>query len=108
MGLKAIFDQCQKLKFCEQRYNSEDYKEIVFFSVDLPKWQQIFESRFGPAQKPAGKEPDADQVSLTENFGGIYRHQTLFTGKENTCQVMVMFWPWEDQKHITLKMAVCQ
>ena len=108
VSLSALLADCQGLDIYEQRENSKEYMEIVVFSADLPKWQRIFEGRLGPADKPLGVEPSNEQVRLTEKFGGIRKHQVLFKGNDGACYVLVMFWPWEDKEHVTLKMALCQ
>jgi len=106
MSLSVLLEGCKGLSINEQRYNSEDYKELVFYLADLSRWQEAFELRLGPAAKPAGVEPSAEQLRLTKNYGGIRSHQTLFVGQADGRHIQVMFWPWADKEHVTLKMAV--
>jgi len=106
MSLSTLIEKCRDLEVYEQRYNSEDYKEFVFFSEDLPKWTNIIEQAFGPAKKPSGADPDPGQLQMTENYGSISKGQTLFTGEDNSSHVFLMLWPWEDKEHVTLKLAI--
>ena len=105
MSLTVLAEQCKELDVYEQRYNSEDYKELVFFAADLPKWQKVLEAQLGPPEKQPWEQPNNTHLELTQNFGGIFRGQTLFKAQLGDSHVMAMIWPWEDDKYMTLKIA---
>ena len=99
---RALFERQRKV--VDRGYR--EAIEWVIKKIDLPKWQRILEEKLGIAKKPSGKEPSMEHLKFTENYGGIYRHQTLFKGEDGACEIIVMFWPWEDNEHITIKMAI--
>ena len=108
MDLAEIMGRLNTLTVIEQRSNTADYKELVFSCRDLQEWQKILEKDLGPAAKPAGKKPRAEDQEIAESFGGIYANQTLFRKETPEGTVIAMFWPWSDEEHVTLKLALCK
>ena len=108
MGLSSIVGKCSSLAVFEHRNSTEDYKELVFFNRDLQEWQKVLEQELGPAVKPAGKKPSAEDKEITENFGGVHANQTLFRKRTPAGTVIAMFWPWDDKEHVTLKLVLCK
>jgi len=105
-SLDNLMQRCGTFKTLERRSNDEDFKELVFFNKDLGQWAAILEETFGPACKPAGKEPTKDDKNMTKNFGGVHSGQTLYKGKDGDQIIIAMLWPWGDKQHTTLKMAI--
>ncbi len=103
MTLKEITEKFSGLGIYDQRTSSDEYSELVFFNEEIDKWNKIFSDILGPPEKPAGENPTEDDQCLAEDHGGIYRNQTLFKKELDDAIVIAMFWPWQDNKHTTLK-----
>jgi hypothetical protein len=106
--LKEIIERCSSLEVGESRHQNETYCELVFYNREIDAWHTVFSEALGPPVKPAGQKPTKDFVRLTEAYGGIRTGQTLFMREFEDVTVMAMFWPWEDNKHTTLKMALLE
>lgn len=106
MRFEDIIAQCSKLSVIEDRCCNEEYRELVFLKKDLDQWSRIFTDILGPAVKPAGENPTEDDLRLTKTYGGVNECQTLFKREFEYGTVIVMFWPWQDNARITLKMAL--
>ena len=104
--LGEILRKCGSMDICEQRSATDEYIELVFLSDRIDEWDEMFGNIFGPALKPAGVEPDKEILRLTEVYGGIYDNQTLFKKDFDRGPVIAMFWPWEDNVHITVKVII--
>jgi hypothetical protein len=106
MTLKEITERFSNLSIYEQRQISDDYDELVFYNKDIGRWNKLFTDILGPPLKPAEAKPTKDVQSLTEYYGGIDYNQTLFKKEFDDVTVMVMFWPWSDEEHTTLKIII--
>jgi len=106
MTLTAIIEKCEQLNILEERSSSDDYKELVFSHSDLQSWSKMLEEVLGPPVKPVGEEPTEEDVKSTKEYGGIYENQTLFKAELNGRIIIAMLWPWSDDAHITLKLAI--
>ena len=106
MTLEEIWEACRSLKIKEMREQSAEYAELVFFDQDIEGCVIVLESFLGKPTKPAGTAPTPAQIKMTDEFGGIYKGQTLFEKQINGGWVIAMLWPWSDGMHITLKMAL--
>ena len=90
----------------EKRRIEDDYCELVFYSKHTDEWQNIFKNILGAAVKPAGQKPSKEDIRLTESYGGVYGDQVLFKKEIPDYTLIAMFWPWQDNVHTTLKMAL--
>lgn len=106
MTFDDILLKAKDLGVHERRSLSSEYCELVFFGKDLEAWFDILSSVLGEPRKPAGSEPTASDLDLTNKTGGIRANQTLFEKDFDGETVIAKFWPWDDGEHITLKMAV--
>jgi len=116
MTLQEILEKCAGLRIDQEICNNELYVELVFFSEEIERWQEVFTEVFGPAIKLSGVEPTEEHLNLTKNYGGvlggILSDQTLFEKTFNGCTIIAMFWPWhsyteeDEEGKVTLKMAV--
>lgn len=104
MSLQLIVKSIAALPTVEIRDSSNDYLELVFFAANLPQWEQALTQHLGAPAKPPGTAPSADDKSITKNYGGVQKNQTLFRGPA-TMPYIAMLWPWQDGEHITLKVA---
>ena len=106
MMIDEILLQAKNLPVYERRSMSAEYCELVFFSADLNAWYDILLISLGEPRKPPGREPTKSDMDLTHQTGGIRINQTLFEKKVGGQTIIAKIWPWDDGKHMTLKMAM--
>jgi hypothetical protein len=107
MTLQEILDKCRSLlDVCEERYFDEEYCELVFYSKEINEWNKLFTTILGPARKPKGVKPSEGDLYLTKSSGGIRVEQTLFEREFGNVSIVAKFWPWDDNVHTTMKMAL--
>jgi len=106
MELNEIIEKCRELEVYEKRCITNDYNELVFYHKHVDEWYRIFTEMLGPAIKPAGVRPKRKIRHLTKDYGGILKNQTLFKKDFDKVTIIAMFWPWQDNMHITLKMIL--
>ena len=106
--LREIIERCSLLEVAERRHQDETYCELVFYNREIDAWHTVFSEALGPPVKPAGQEPTKEVLRLTQAYGGIRTRQTLFVREFEDVTVVAMFWPWEDDEHTTLKMALLE
>lgn len=106
MTLNDIFSGLRHLEVYQTRNRSDEYVEIVFLNRDHQEWHRILTEKLGVPRKPAGAEPSVSDERITSGTGGIRANQTLFEKSFGDVTVIAKFWPWEDQVHTTLKMAL--
>ncbi len=106
MKLEEIMCEFGHLGIREERCRTDDYGELVFYNREIDEWTKIFADILGPAMKPAGVEPTEEHLSLARDHGGVWAEQTLFKREFGDATVIAMFWPWQDDRHTTLKIAL--
>jgi hypothetical protein len=106
MNLREIINQCQGLAIHEVRCDEDDYFEVVISNDEMDEWDKILTTILGPARKPKGVEPNSKDLDLTKTSGGIRINQTLFERGFGSYTIIAKFWPWDDNLHTTLKMAL--
>jgi hypothetical protein len=106
MTLKEIFSHLKHLEITETRSRNDEYVEIVFLNRDLDKWHKTLTAQLGVPRKPAGAEPTQTDQQISHSTGGIWTNQTLFEKSFDDVTVIAKFWPWGDEVHTTLKMAL--
>jgi hypothetical protein len=105
MVLREIVNRSQGLTIHEMRCDQDDYYEVVILSSEIQSWEKILTSVLGLPRKPKGVKPTEDDLNLTRASGGIRLNQTLFERSFGDYTIIAKFWPWDDDEHITLKMA---
>ena len=98
--------KCHSLAVAKTREMGENYAELVFFSKDLEKWDQVLCEALGPAEKQRNCSPSRAHQGLTRELGGVRHGQTLFARKGQNGTVVALYWPWRDRTHITLKLGL--
>ncbi|MFH1062265.1 MAG: hypothetical protein V1747_05175 [Candidatus Omnitrophota bacterium] len=106
MTAKDIIKKLDKLEIYQQRRVADNYAEIVIFNKQIFLCAEIMEQLFGAPVSSAGIKPTAEDIEFTKDFGGIFDEQTLYKKDFDRTRVLVMFWPWQDGEHITLK-VIC-
>ena len=66
-------------------------------------WLTCIGELLGSPIKTEAQPVTDDIVQLTEDFGEIFDHQTLFYREIDTHRIMAMFWPWKDQPSTNVK-----
>ncbi|MBF0494907.1 MAG: hypothetical protein HQL28_07270 [Candidatus Omnitrophica bacterium] len=105
ISLKDIVSKFTGAGIGEKRAMEDNYSEFVLLSLEKEKWEPVMESVFGPAAKPRGSRLTKEDAELTKEFGGLWPDQTLYKKEEDGQTVIAMLWPWQDQKHVTVKLA---
>lgn len=106
MPLNKILQNCDQLEVVERRCITDDFVDLVFLNKDLGSWQSILSETLGHPVKPQGQAPSAKNLELTSKTGGIRIEQTLFEKEFDEGTVVAKFWPWKDNEHTTLRMAL--
>lgn len=106
MTLAQILQACHKFSIHEKRVMREEYCEFVILNNEVDDWLLVLSSVLGPARKPRGVEPTRSDLDLTQASGGIRVEQTLFKKEFGDATIIAKFWPWGDDVHTTVKMAL--
>ena len=104
--LKTIIEKCNALQIYEKRDINDGYCELVFDNKEIDKLEKILIEILGTATKPPGTKPTKEDIKLTKDYGGIHDNQTLFKKTFDETTVIAMLWPWQDNAHTTLKIAL--
>lgn len=106
LQLREITDCFSTLKVIEKRCLNDEFVELVFQKTEIDEWHRILSAFLGNPTKPQGKEPSVKDLEITSTTGGIRLDQTLFEHEFENGTIIAKFWPWQDDSHITLKMAL--
>ena len=106
MLLKKFVKKLESLRIHEKRSLTDKLYDIVFYSEDIKLWTKIFEAEFGPPIKKKGDPLPEDEQHWISDTGGIWEDQTLYGEFIHNGIAIAKFQPWQDGKHITLKMMV--
>jgi len=106
MKIDDIVKKCAKLKVIENRAESDEYYEAVFFARDVEEWSKIIGEFLGAPIKPAGARPTREQTQVTKDIGGIRDNQTMFKKDFDGETFLAMFWPWSGNVYVTLKLIL--
>jgi hypothetical protein len=105
MAMKGIIDRIKTLELQEIRRLTEEYCELVIFNEHMDQCVRILTDSLGPPFKSAGEKTTDDMLSLTEDYGEIVDHQTLFVKQLEDAKIIAMLWPWQDETRTTLIMG---
>jgi hypothetical protein len=105
MKLEDIVDGELSNTLTEVRQNSLKYEEIVFLTENMSAWDKILTEKFGPSLN-SEKQTDSAVLDLANANGGIRNGQTLYYGIYESKEILIMIWPWQDNKHVTLKKII--
>jgi len=99
----------------ETRIDTGSYEEVVVLSNDISSWMTLLTEKLGtplissdPSKNDGAQnssELDA-ALKLAEPFGGIGEGQTLYHGKHDSTEILIMIWPWQNNINITIKKAI--
>lgn len=109
MELVDLIAQFKHLEYSQKKYHVDslgEYAQLVFHRRHLPAWRDAIVNLLGPAIKTDDQPVTDDIIRLTEDFGEIFDHQTLYYRQVDGQRIMAMFWPWRSQDAVTLKMMI--
>jgi hypothetical protein len=109
MKLHDLISKFSDLLTLQHKYHFDrrgEYAQFVFDRRDWPQWYQGIQDLLGPPIKTEAQPVTDELLRLTEDFGEIYDHQTLFCLENNNQRILAMFWPWWDSDSVTLKLMV--
>jgi hypothetical protein len=109
MELIDLLAKLKHLNYAQKKYHVDrhgEYVQLVFASKHFPAWMESIAALLGAPVKTADQPVTADVIALTEDFGEIFDHQTLYYCEIDHHRIMAMFWPWSNQESITLKIMI--
>ena len=106
MILNDVLEKCSQMTINQTRSTSDEYVELVFYTKDLVAWDQILTDTLGSPVKTPKQKAEKDDSRITEQFGGVWAGQTLFKKDNEDSTIIAMLWPWGDNVHTTLKLAL--
>ena len=107
MELVDLVNDVKALRTHSRTYHVDDlgeYGELVFFSEDLPEWEASLQRHLGPPVKAKLQPVTPELKAVTEPFGELFDHQTLYLKETSGTRMIAMLWPWRDNIHTTLKL----
>ncbi len=105
-ALKETIAMCAVFNIHEKRSESGSYFECVYKNKDIAGVEKAISDSFGPAAKPPEAPPAKEDSRLTKDHGGIFKGQTLYKKDIGDSIIIAMLWPWQDNTHTTLKVAL--
>jgi hypothetical protein len=103
--IDEILRMADGLDVHETRREEPEYRELVVYAKDIASWNKIFEEALGQAAKPSGSKATAEHATMTDEYGGIEKTQTLYLKQDKSALTLVMLWPWQDKVHVTVKIV---
>lgn len=105
MPLTEVKKEVKSIGLAEVRTDTADYFEAVLTKEILPALLVKLEKIFGAVKYPSDKAIPDDIAAMTQKFGGVREGQTLYFSQKDGLSKIAMLWPWQDDQHITLKIA---
>lgn len=109
MELIELLAKLNHLEYSQKKYHVDrygEYAQLVFPHTHLKDWRDAIVEILGEPVKTADQLVSDEIVQLTEDFGEIFDHQTLFYREIGNHRIMAMFWPWSNNESITLKIMI--
>jgi len=103
MEFKDLITTVKVVPFSTLRVETDIYFEAVVLNDNIGNLTKKLETFFGPPiEYPKAGLPSTHQETV-EKLGGIDPGQTLYFWNEGNHAIFAMLWPWQDEKHTTLK-----
>ena len=109
MELVEFISELKHLDFQQKKYHADrlgEYAQLVFSNQEEERWYSQIETLLGPPVKKAGAPVTEELIELTEDYGEIFDHQTLFVKEEKGQRIIAMLWPWQASPFVTLEIAI--
>lgn len=105
MKFEELIIEVKQAVFEIIRVDSADYFEAVTLTNRIANLSLQLNKFFGAPAWPSKTPLTPEMKNAVKEFGGIMADQTLFFWNEGKQTVLVMFWPWRDGIHTTVKAA---
>ena len=105
MDYQTFLAELKTIPCQELRSEKPEFFEMVVKKDVLDQITAILERFFGPAMKPAGKDPSAEARKKAVTCGGIRKEQTLYFAEKDGYAFIAALWPWSNEISITLKIT---
>ena len=109
MELIELLAKLSHLEYSQKKYHVDrygEYAQLVFPHSQLRDWRDAIVEILGEPVKTDDQPVTDEIIQLTEDFGEIFDHQTLFFREIGHHRIMAMFWPWSNSESITLKIMI--
>jgi hypothetical protein len=109
MELIDIIAKLKHLDYSQKKYHVDrhgEYAQLVFRNDQTKKWLDSVGEVLGPPVKTKDEPVSEKIITLTEDFGEIFDHQTLFYAETSSQRIIAMLWPWQNNELTTLKIMV--
>ena len=109
MDLVDLLAKLKDLDYSQKKYHVDrqgEYAQLVFPHHSMRTWLDRIGNILGKPVKTADQPVTDTIIRLTEDFGEIFDHQTLFYHEIDGQRIMAMFWPWSNQEYITIKLMI--
>ncbi len=88
------------------RVNNDNYEELVLINSSNGDLHETLTAKLGPAIKGSKIEQSEiieTAIQVANANGGIDDDQFLYGGEYESKKIVVMIWPWQDGKNLTIK-----
>ena len=109
MELIDLLSKLKHLEYSQKKYHVDrqgEYAQLVFAYKYMQGWLDSIEEILGKPVKTSHEPVTEEVIRLTEDFGEIFDHQTLFYQENDQQRIIAMFWPWRNKESITLKIMI--
>ena len=103
MQFNEIRKELESVIFDTLRADSDNYFEAVIVKDELVKLTEILERFFGSTAWPSQNKLSSQIEDAISSFGGIAAGQALYFWNQGSDTVFAMLWPWQDKRHVTVK-----
>jgi hypothetical protein len=105
MTFDEFKSQVKTCGFEEVRVDTNELFEAVILKKGLDALMAKLTPIFGPPAWPSENKLSNEVGNIIQHYGGIMAGQSLYFTHLDNCPVFVMFWPWGDKEHITVKIG---
>ena len=97
----------KKTKGVDRADKAKEASKQTADSIELKKdTKEVSKAAYSPNLARTDQPVTDTIIRLTEDFGEIFDHQTLFYHEIDGQRIMAMFWPWSNQEFITIKLMI--
>ncbi len=105
MRFEELKKEIKSCAFDEVRLDDLDFFEAVIRKNNLETLYAKLNFIFGAPVWPSENKLSEEVQEVIKSHGGIVAGQTLYFTRMENFPVFVMFWPWGDKEHITVKLG---
>ena len=106
MKYEELIKEVKTAAFEAIRLDTEKYFEAVIVNAQLTSLTSTLDKLLGSAVCPSKTPLTPQMKDAVKEFGGIMPDQTLYFFSQAGETILVMFWPWRDGVHTTVKIAL--